>query len=387
MALAFVQSAVPAVDGTTAPAPRLRGDTKGYATGNGASVSTASRMTFATAIIGALGLSGARKQGHRSSRSSIVKCRAVPTEAEVAKAKAEADLATWACKTLEGQPQQPAMQVKAQAKVQAYEALKAALEQGTSVAPAATVPAAATPPAAQSAPTMTVAGIPSAAEVARAKDTADLTAWAAKTLKAKGDSRAVAMEAKAAADARIYEALKVAFEKGVPAAPAAAPAGAPVAAPASAPAAASFGGSGATKEDVARAKEKADLMVWAAKTLEAKGDHRAVEMKAKAQRKVQDYEALKAAYEQGAHAAPVAAASAARAAAPAQAPATAPQSVTVTSKPPTPEELERYKQELDLLMWAAEKLKKDGAPQAADMEAKAQRKLATFEAMKAMALA
>jgi len=125
-------------------------------------------------------------------------------------------------------------------------------------------------------------------------------------------------------------------------------------------------------------------MVWAAKTLEAKGDHRAVEMKAKAQRKVQDYEALKAAYERGTHAAPVAAASAARASTPA---AAAPPSVTVTSKAPTPEELERYKQELDLLMWAAEKLKKDGAPQAADMEAKAQRKLATFEAMKAMALA
>jgi len=343
-------------------------------------------MTFATAIVGVLGLSGARKQGHRSIRSSIVRCCAVPTEADVARAKADADLAVWAVKTLEGQPQHAAMQAKAQAKVQAYEALKMALKQGTGVAPVATATpaAAASPPMAQPATTMTVAGIPSAAEVARAKDTADLTAWAAKTLKSQGDSRAAAMETKAAADARIYEALKVAFEKGVPAAPAAAPVAAPVAAPA---AAASLGGGGPSQEDVARAKEKADLMVWAAKTLEAKGDHRAAGMKAKAERKVQDYEALKAAHERGTHAAPAAAASAARAAARPAAPAAAPQSVTVTSKPPSPEELERYKQEVDLLVWAAEKLKKDGAPQAADMEAKAQRKLAAFEAMKAMALA
>jgi len=378
MALAFVQSAVPAIDGMAAPARFLRGDSsnKGYAAGFDASASAASIATFATAFVGALGLSGARQQGHRSNRASIVKCRAVPTEAEVAKAKAEADLATWACKTLEGQPQQPAMRVKAQAKVQAYEALKAALEQGKSVAPAA-----APPPVAQPAPAMTFDGIPSAAEVARAKETAELTAWAAKTLKAKGDPRAASMEVMAASKANIYEAVKVAFEKGVPAAPAASAAAAPAVAPAAASAAASFGGSPPSKEEVARAREKADLLVWAAKTLEAKGDHRAVDMKAKAERKVHDYEALKAAYDNGMRAAPVAAAAAAPAA-----PTAAPQSVTVTGKVPTPEELERYKQEFELALWAAKKLKEDGAPQAAAMEANAQRKLKVFEDMKALAL-
>ena len=126
----------------------------------------------------------------------------------------------------EGQPQQPAMQLKAQAKIQAYEALMAAFEQGTSVAPGTAATPAATAPAllSQPTPTMTFTGIPSAAEVARAKDAADLTAWAGKTLKAKGDNRAAAMEANAADEARIYEALKAAFEKGVPASPAAAPA-------------------------------------------------------------------------------------------------------------------------------------------------------------------
>jgi hypothetical protein len=100
---------------------------------------------------------------------------------------------TWAANNLKGSPQEAAMKGKAQAKAQAYEALKGALKQGVSAAPVA---AAAPQPATE----LSFGGdVPSLELVAGAKQTAELMLWAAKSLAAEGSPQAAAMQAKAAA--------------------------------------------------------------------------------------------------------------------------------------------------------------------------------------------
>lgn len=56
--------------------------------------------------------------------------------------------------------------------------------------------------------------VPAEADVAQAKQKADLQFWAAKTLQEKGDHRAADLAAKAEANMQIYESMKTAFEGG-----------------------------------------------------------------------------------------------------------------------------------------------------------------------------
>jgi len=391
MAVAFVQSSVPALSRTAAPPGLLRGgSTSGkYAAGMDTSFSAPSMLAFAAASTGLMGLAGSQQKGRRSSQHNVVKCRAMPAQGEVpskedvAAAKKKADLMKWAAKTLEGQPQAAEMQAKAEAKMHIYDSLKAAFEQGAAVAPAA---AAAAPPPAAAAPqpaAQSVGGnVPSKEEVAAAKKTADLAVWAAKALQ--GQPQAAAMQAKAEAALQTYESLKAACEQGAPAAPSAAAMAAPAAAAVPPPAAVS--GKIPSKDEVAEAKKKADLNLWAANTLKAKGSPEAAAMEARATRKVQEYEALKAAFEKGTAVAPIAAAAPA-VAAPTPAAAPAAPAAPATGAKPSPEELAKLKKETDLMVWAANSLSAKGAPQAAEMQAKAQQKVATYESLKALAMA
>merc|ERR550532_723239 len=133
--------------------------------------------------------------------------------------------------------------------------------------------------------------VPTEADVAQAKKQADLQSWAAKTLQEKGDHRAAEMAAKAEANMQIYESMKTAFEGRGIAVLDPAPTMPESAAPAAEPVAVT--GSVVTKEEVEATKERADLLVWAAKTLKAKGLPQYSEMQAKADSKVQEYESLK----------------------------------------------------------------------------------------------
>jgi len=130
---------------------------------------------------------------------------------DVEKAKNDARLFTWAAQKLasEGAPQMAMMQAKAERAAQALEALTRQFQ----VQEAASKPgmAAAAPPT-LAVPSAAVSSAPSAEEVAAAKRTADLQAWALKTLVAKGAPEAAAMQAKAAESAQRYEALKDAYE-------------------------------------------------------------------------------------------------------------------------------------------------------------------------------
>jgi len=131
---------------------------------------------------------------------------------DVEKAEKDARLFAWAAQKLasEGAPQTAMMQAKAEKAAQALEALTRQFQ----VQEAASKPGmAAVAPAAPAVASVAVSTAPSAEEVAAAKKTADLQAWAVKTLAAKGAPEAAAMQARAAASAQRYEALKAAYER------------------------------------------------------------------------------------------------------------------------------------------------------------------------------
>jgi len=130
---------------------------------------------------------------------------------DLEKAEKDARLFVWAAQKLasEGAPQAAAMQAKADSAVQALEALKQQFQaQEAGGAPGVTVAT----PSAPVVPVAAASSAPSAEEVAAAKKTADLQAWALKTLVATGAPEAAAMQAKATESARQYEALKAAYE-------------------------------------------------------------------------------------------------------------------------------------------------------------------------------
>jgi len=237
-------------------------------------------------------------------------------------------------------------------------------------------------------------GVPTEADVAQAKQKADLKSWAAKTLQDKGDHRAADMAAKAEAQIHIYESMKIRlliklliFEgEGFAAPESAAPAVGPVAPT----------GFVVTNEEVEATKESADLLVWAAKTLKAKGLPQYPEMQARADSKVREYESLKSALENGGSPMPVAAAAAPVAAAEPVAEAEPAPSAPAPSAPlsdykPSAEELERMNKRVDLMVSAAQSLKEEGAPQYAEiqyaeMQARTDKKVQTYESIKSLLL-
>jgi len=240
-------------------------------------------------------------------------------------------------------------------------------------------------------------GVPTEADVAQAKQKADLKSWAAKTLQDKGDHRAADMAAKAEAQIHIYESMKIRlliklliFEgEGFAAPESAAPAVGPVAPT----------GFVVTKEEVEATKESADLLKWAAKTLKAKGLPQYPEMQAKADSKVQEYESLKFVFKIGGSPTPVAAAATTAAAAAAAAPVAAAEpapsapapSAPLSDYKPSAEELERMNKRVDLMVSAAQSLKEEGAPQYAEiqyaeMQARTDKKVQTYESIKSLLL-
>lgn len=143
---------------------------------------------------------------------------------DVQQAEKDARLYAWAARTLaaKGAPQMDMMQAKADNAALALRSLELKFEEqeaarkptmGVSApsTPAVAPPAAVSPAAASS--TSVSSSMPSAEEVAAAKKTADLQAWAAKTLAAKGLPEAAAMQIKAAQSAQIYEELAAAREQ------------------------------------------------------------------------------------------------------------------------------------------------------------------------------
>jgi len=123
-------------------------------------------------------------------------------------------------------------------------------------------------------------------------------------------------------------------------------------------------------------------VVWAAKTLKEKGLPQYAEMQAKADRKLLSYESLKSAFETAASVAteaPVAPA-------PSEpAPAEPSPAVSLSGHKPSTEELKQLKNEVDLMVWAVQTLKDKGAPQYAEMQARADKKVQTYESIKALA--
>jgi len=215
------------------------------------------------------------------------------TKEDVAAAKQKAQLLTWAASKLssDGSPEAGAMQAKAAAAVAEFEALKkggsAPAAAPVVSAPVAAAPAPAAPVAAAAAPSAV-----SKADLAAAKQKAQLLTWAANKLASEGSPEAAAMQAKAGAAVAQFEALK----KGG-SAPAAAPttpvAAAPVAAAPVAMAPVAAAASAGSKADLAAAKSKAQLLTWAASKLASEGSPEAAAMQAKAGAAVAEFEAMK----------------------------------------------------------------------------------------------
>eukprot|EP00413_Alexandrium_margalefii_P025758 CAMPEP_0204560218 /NCGR_PEP_ID=MMETSP0661-20131031/32485_1 /ASSEMBLY_ACC=CAM_ASM_000606 /TAXON_ID=109239 /ORGANISM="Alexandrium margalefi, Strain AMGDE01CS-322" /LENGTH=274 /DNA_ID=CAMNT_0051567525 /DNA_START=51 /DNA_END=875 /DNA_ORIENTATION=+ len=135
----------------------------------------------------------------------------VVSKEDLAAAKHNAQLLTWAASKLasEGAPQAASMKVKADTAVAAFEALRQA--QGAApaaaaapVAPAVSIPVASPSVAAQVASSSSG---PSDEDVAKAKADMELHEWAASTLASKGSLVAAAMQDKAAQSRQTYEAL------------------------------------------------------------------------------------------------------------------------------------------------------------------------------------
>jgi len=129
-----------------------------------------------------------------------------------------------------------------------------------------------------------------------------------------------------------------------------------------------------------------ELLMWSANKLASEGAPQAAAMKAQAEEAVAAFEALKQAQETGqapstpAMPAPSAQAAAVPAPAPPApappAPVGAAQSAAVSQA-----DLEAARKNMELLVWSAEKLASEGAPQAAAMKVKADQAEAAFEVL------
>jgi len=135
---------------------------------------------------------------------------------ELAAAKSNAQLLSWAANKLmsEGAPQAAAMKSKADQAVAAFEAMKQAEATGGAApaAPAAPVAAAPVAPAPVAAAPV-VSSAPSAEEVLKAKKEMELHEWAAEKLASSGSLQAAVMKAKAEQSRQAYEALVAAQDK------------------------------------------------------------------------------------------------------------------------------------------------------------------------------
>jgi len=221
------------------------------------------------------------------------------TQADVDAAKKTFELQKWAASHLasEGSPQAAAAATRAQQAEAAYMALKAQLEgQAPPAAPAMPVAAAPVPVAAAPVPAPAVAAgaAVSKADLAAAKQNAQLLTWAASKLVSEGHPQAAAMRAKADQAVATFEALKQAQASGASAPAAPAPVPVAAAAPAVTPAAPApvMSGSAPSDEEVLKAKKEMDLHEWAAKSLVSKSSPAAAAMQAKAAQSRQTYEAL-----------------------------------------------------------------------------------------------
>eukprot|EP00425_Heterocapsa_triquetra_P022497 CAMPEP_0195154298 /NCGR_PEP_ID=MMETSP0448-20130528/183581_1 /TAXON_ID=66468 /ORGANISM="Heterocapsa triquestra, Strain CCMP 448" /LENGTH=704 /DNA_ID=CAMNT_0040193071 /DNA_START=91 /DNA_END=2202 /DNA_ORIENTATION=+ len=311
----------------------------------------------------------------------------VVSKEEIAAAKRKAQLLTWAADKVagEGSPNALAIKAKADMATAEFEDLKsrqaaaktarspvAAAQASAAPAeaapapesPVAASPAAAPVPAAAEAPAPAPAMDTSSADIAEAKQKAQLLTWAAKKLSGEGSPDAAAMQAKAENAVRFLEALKKGevppiVEKPADSVPvAAAPTPSPVRSPVS-------------KTDIAEAKQKAQLLTWAAKKLSGEGSPDAAAMQAKAENAVRFLEALKKGevppiVEKPADSVPVAAA-------PTPSPVRSPVSKT---------DIAEAKKTAELLGWTAKKLAEEGSPAAEAMRTKAELALAELETLK-----
>jgi len=206
-------------------------------------------------------------------------------------------------------------------------------------------------------------------DVEKAEKDAKLAVWAAQTLASKGAPQAAMMQAKADRAVQTMEALKQQFqaqEDGKPAVPV-------VAAAISAPSMAAAAPGAISKDDLEKAEKDARLFVWAAQKLASEGAPQAAAMQAKADKALQALEALKQQFQgqevpASAPAAPVLAAAA---------PAVAAAAPGGISK----DDVQKAEKDARLFVWAAQKLASEGAPQAAAMQAKADRAVQALEAL------
>lgn len=221
------------------------------------------------------------------------------TKADVDAAKKAFDLQKWAATHLanEGSPQAAAAAGRAQQAETAYLALKAQFDGQAPAAPSFTAPPVAAPvAAAPMAAAPAAASAVNKADLAAAKQNAQLLSWAANKLASDGSPQAATMKAKADQAVAAFEALKQAQAAGGPAVAYSPPvASTPVAAaPMPVAAAPAVSGSGPSSEEVAKAKKEMELHEWAAKSLASSGSPAAAAMNMKAQQSRQTYEALKA---------------------------------------------------------------------------------------------
>jgi len=300
------------------------------------------------------------------------------TTSDVDAAEKDFKLKKWAAEQLAGSAQEAAAVARAQQAEATYAALKAELEGTLVSAPAMPTPVAAMPVAAPvvAAPVAAAPSAVSKADLAAAKQNAQLLTWSANKLMSEGAPQAAAMKAKADQAVAAFEALKQGQASGVaaPAAPVPVAAAPVAAAPVVAPVA-----TGVSKEDLAKAKQAAQLLTWSANKLMSEGAPQAAAMKAKADQAVAAFEALKQADASGAAMPAAPAAPTPVAVAPV---ATAP----VASSPaaPSPEALLKAKKEMELHAWAAERLASSGSLQAAVMKAKAEQSRQAYEALQEM---
>jgi len=318
---------------------------------------------------------------HLRSRVSLA-----ATAADVNAAEKDFKLKKWAAGQLAGSAQEAAAVARAQQAEATYAALKAELEGAPAGMPAMPAPVAAAPavvPVA-AAPVAAAPSTVSKADLAAAKQAAQLLTWSANKLMSEGAPQAAAMKAKADQAVAAFEAMKQAEASGssMPAAPVAAAvapvAAAQVAAPAvAAPAAVS-------KEDLAQAKQQAQLLMWSANKLMSEGAPQAAAMKVKADQAVAAFEALKQAAANGAAMPAAPAAPAVVAAAPAASAPVVAAPMASSSSGPSNEEVLKARKEMELHEWAAARLASTGSLQAAVMKDKAEQSRQAYLALKAL---
>jgi len=242
-------------------------------------------------------------------------------------------------------------------------AVSSALGSPAAAAVAATAPAAAS-------------GV-SKAEIAEAERHAKLVTWAAQKAAKEGMPQAATMQAKADQAARTLEALKQ--QSG----------GAPTPAAQTTPAAPAAAetiqrtvmSSPLMVEEIAELEKQVRLLTWAAKTAAEKGMPQAVAAQARADQAVQQLMRLKEQQEMhdgGRSVTSPAVSSALGSPAAAAVAATAPAAASGVSKA----EIAEAERHAKLVTWAAQKAAKEGMPQAATMQAKADQAARLLEALK-----